>query len=212
MPIIFDPKLVISVTSHELSAYVYAITAKLEVNLAQVIVDNLVEEYTILFLPYGACLTHVFKIFKVNISTESNVVKTFEEFDYSILYRMKLLNDPPTQPTTSSKKFHPSKESQTFTQNFDDAYYNTLFAQVLNFTTGQEKLYDQQVVSLKNQNEIMDHLQSLTIKMDAMYGLMMDMSQFPPPPPTPLWIQCMMSRWMLCMCMFSAFSFKLCFV
>ena len=167
--------------SRELSACVYAIMVKLEVNWVQAIFDNLVKEHTT-FLPYGAYLTRIFKKFKVDLSTESDVVKTFELFDHSVL-RMKLLNDSPTQPSTSSKKSRPPRESQTLTQHFYDAYYNTQSAQVLNLTTSQERLFNQQAVLLKSQTEIMDHIQSLTIKMDAMYDLMMDRSQFPPLPP-----------------------------
>ena len=99
---------------------------------------------------------------------------------------MKLLTDPPTQPPTSSKKSQSSKESQTSSSHFDDAYYNSLNAQVLNLVTDQEKLFNQQAILLKNQNEIMNNLQYLTIKVNVVYDFLMDRRQFttttPPDP------------------------------
>ena len=43
----------------DLTTYVYAIMAGLEVNWVKIIFDNLVKEHTS-FLPYGAFLSHVF--------------------------------------------------------------------------------------------------------------------------------------------------------
>ena len=80
-----------------------------------------------------------------------------------MLLRVKLLNEPPIQRHPSSKKSQPSKEPQSSTSQFDDAYYNTLNAQVHNLQSGQEQL-------LKNQAEIMDSLQFFTIKMDDIYN------------------------------------------
>ena len=47
--------------SRELSACVYVIMIRLEVNWAQIIFDNLVKEHTT-FIPYGAYLTHLQEI------------------------------------------------------------------------------------------------------------------------------------------------------
>ena len=73
--------------SRELSACVYVIMARLEVNWAKIIFDNLVREHTT-YVPYGSYLTHTFKKFKIDVASETNVVKTFEPFDGYVLLRM----------------------------------------------------------------------------------------------------------------------------
>jgi len=79
---------------------------RLDVNWAQIIFDNLVNEHTT-FLPYGAYLTYIFKKFKVDLASESNVIKSVELLDHSVLLRMKHLNEPPSQPST-----HPPPRTQ----------------------------------------------------------------------------------------------------
>ena len=117
--------------SHGLSVYVYAIMSKLEVNWAQVTFSNFTKHHSS-FLPYGVFLSHIFKKFKVNLSSETNV-RSFEFFDHSILLRMKLLNfqTPPTSTPQdhSTSQAHPSKVShptRSSIQHFYNAYYNTL--------------------------------------------------------------------------------------
>ena len=109
---------------------------RLDVNWAQIIFDNFVKEHTA-FFPYRAYLTHIFKKFKIDLASESNVIKFFEIFDHSVLLRMKLLNDPPTQPPPRTQS---PRASQSSTSHFDDAYYNSLSAQVLDLKTDQEQL------------------------------------------------------------------------
>ena len=70
-----------------LATCVYAIMANLEVNWVRVMFDTLVREPSF-FLPYGAFLTHIFRKFKINLASETNVVKVFEPFDRSVLLRM----------------------------------------------------------------------------------------------------------------------------
>ena len=77
--------------------YVYTIMARLEVNWAKKIFDNLVKDHTS-FLPYGAFLSHVFQKFHIDLTSETSVVKVFELFDRAVLHRMKLhdfLHPPP---------------------------------------------------------------------------------------------------------------------
>jgi len=140
----------------------------------------------------GLFYSHLQEIQNWSLS-ESNVVRTFELFDHSVLLKMKLLNFPSCQDSSSSqaplysqappKKSHPS---QSCTQYFDFAYYNTLTAQVLNITTGQERLFDQQANIIKTEEEIMQHLHSLSTKVDTMHEdqqtlMMMFKNQFPSP-------------------------------
>jgi len=105
--------------------------SKLEVNWAQVTFSNFTKHHSS-FLPYGVFLSHIFKKFKVNLSSETNV-RSFEFFDHSILLRMKLLNfqTPPTSTPQdhSTSQAHPSKVShptRSSIQHFYNAYYNTL--------------------------------------------------------------------------------------
>lgn len=73
--------------------------------------DTMVKEHST-FLPYGTFLAHVFHKFKIDLSSEINVVKLFETFDRSILLHMKLLETPPPQPTFSSQNSQrPSQSS-----------------------------------------------------------------------------------------------------
>ena len=73
--------------------------AGLEVSWANIIFDNIIKEYTS-FLPYGAFMSHVFRNFKLDLASETSVVKVFEPFDRAVLHRMKLLDfpQPPPQP------------------------------------------------------------------------------------------------------------------
>ena len=80
--------------SCDLASCVYAIMAKLEVNWAQIIFDTLVKEHSS-SLPYRPYLTFIFKKFKLDLASETNVVKVFKPFDRSILLRMKLIDTPP---------------------------------------------------------------------------------------------------------------------
>ena len=118
--------------SCDLASCAYAIIVGLEVNWAKIIFDTMVKEHSS-FLPYGAFLTHVFRKFKINLVSETNIIKLFESFDRSILLRQKLLETPPQQPTFPSQSFqHPSQSSsQPRPSHFSDAYYNTLTAKVL---------------------------------------------------------------------------------
>ena len=84
--------------SYDLASCVYAIMAKLEVNWTQTIFDTLVKEHSS-SLPYGAYLTFIFKKFKIDLASETNVVKVFELFDRSVLLLMKLIDIPPPQPS-----------------------------------------------------------------------------------------------------------------
>ena len=145
--------------------------------------DNFVKEHTT-FLPYWAYLTYIFNKFKVDLASESNIIKSFEIFDHSVLLRMKLLKDPATQPPPRTQ---PLRASQSSTSHFDDAYYNFLNTQVLDLKTDQKQL-------LKNQSDIMDSLQSLTIKVDAIYDnqeerMRMFRNQFPLSSRSNMWSQ-----------------------
>jgi len=55
--------------SHDLTTYVYAIMAGLEVNWAKIIFDNIIKEHTS-FLPFGAFLSHLFQKFKIDLASE----------------------------------------------------------------------------------------------------------------------------------------------
>jgi len=85
--------------SHDLATCVYAIMAGLKVNWAKIIFDNIVKEH-ISFLPHEAFLSNVFQKFKIDLPSETSVVKIFEPFDRVVLYRMKFLDfpQPPPQP------------------------------------------------------------------------------------------------------------------
>ena len=83
--------------------HVCAIMDRLKVNWAQVIYNNLTKHQTS-FLPLGAFFTHIFKKFKVKLSSESNVVRSFELFDHSTFLRMKLLNFQTPPPTSTSQE------------------------------------------------------------------------------------------------------------
>ena len=76
--------------SCDLASCVYAIMAKLEINWAQI---TLVKEHSS-SLPYGAYLTFIFKKFKINLASETNVM-VFKPFDRSVLLLMKLIDIPP---------------------------------------------------------------------------------------------------------------------
>ena len=62
----------------------------------------MVKEYST-FLSYGGFLTHMFHKFKIDLSSETNVIKLLELFDRSVLFRMKLLETPPPRPTFPSQ-------------------------------------------------------------------------------------------------------------
>ena len=125
--------------------------APLDVNLAQIIFDNLVKEHTT-FFPYGAYLTHIFKKFKVDLSLESNVIKTFEIFDRFVLLKIKLLDPPPQPSTQPPPKTQPKSTSQFSTSHFDDAYYNTLTAQIMDIKTQQASMLESQTALLKTKD------------------------------------------------------------
>lgn len=78
----------------DLATYIYAIIVKLEVNWAHVMFDTLVKEPST-FLSYGAFLTHIFRKFKIDLASKTNVVKVFESFDKLVLFCVKLLETPP---------------------------------------------------------------------------------------------------------------------
>ena len=69
------------------------------VNWAKIIFENIVKKHTS-FLPYLAFLSHVFRKFKIDLSSETSVVKVFEPFDRIVLHHMKLHDfpQPPPQP------------------------------------------------------------------------------------------------------------------
>ena len=54
-------------------------------------------------IPYVAFLSHVFRKFKLDLTSESRVVKVFEPLDRSVLHRMKLLDIPSPPPQSSTQ-------------------------------------------------------------------------------------------------------------
>ena len=110
--------------SRDLATYDYAIMANLEVNWARVMFNTLVREPST-FLPYDAFLTHIFRKFKIDLASESNVVKVFAPFDRSVLLRMKLLETPPPQPTFPSHGSHRASQFSTHPTS-TNAFYNSL--------------------------------------------------------------------------------------
>ena len=86
--------------------------AGLEVNWAKIIFDTLVKDHTS-FLSYGAFLSHVFRKFHIDLTSEMSVVKIFEHFDHVVLHHMKLyvFSHPPPQP-----QHPPSPPPQSSTQ------------------------------------------------------------------------------------------------
>ena len=87
--------------SRDLTACVQAIMARQEVNQAKIMFYTIMKEHSI-FFPYGAFFTHVFQKFKMDLASEANVVKLFGSFDQSVLFRMKLLENPSPRPTFPS--------------------------------------------------------------------------------------------------------------
>jgi len=75
----------------------HAIMAGLEVNSVKIIFDNIIKKHSS-FLPCGALLSHVFQKFKIDLTSETSVVKLSESFDLVILYYMKLNDFPQLQP------------------------------------------------------------------------------------------------------------------
>ena len=123
--------------------------------------------------------------FKVDLASETNVVKIFELFDRSVLLRMKLINLP-TQPLPRTQ---PPRTYQSSTTYFDDAYHNTLTVQVMELKTQQVSMLKSQASLFQNQTLLMEHFASMQIRMDRMYEdqqetLQILQSQFPPPPPS----------------------------
>jgi len=126
---------------------VYTIIARLDLNWAQIIFDNFMREHAT-FFRYGAYLTYIFKKFKVDLSSKSNIIKIFEIFDRSIL-RMKLLDPPPQPSTQPPPRTQPESTFQSSTSHFDDAYYNTLTAQVMDLKTQQTSMLESQAALLQ---------------------------------------------------------------
>ena len=84
------------------------------------------------FFPRVPFLTHVFRKFKLDLTSETSAVKVFQPFDRSILHRMKLLDIPsppqsstqvPKSPTEPPPTLLPP--SQPTPPHFFDAYYNS---------------------------------------------------------------------------------------
>ena len=131
--------------------------------------DTMVKEHST-FLLYGAFLTHVFRKFKIDFASETTVVKLFKPFDRSVLLRMTLLENPPPRPTFPSQgSQHLSQSSsQPPSSHFEDAYYNTLTAEVLEIKTQQASIMESQTALLNSQSILMDHFLNMHIKMNTL--------------------------------------------
>jgi len=131
--------------------------------------DTMVKEHST-FLLYGAFLTHVFRKFKIDFASETTVVKLFEPFDRSVLLRMKLLEIPPPRPTFPSQgsQHQSQSSSQPPPSHFEDAYYNTLTAEVLEIKTQQASIMESQTALLNSQSILMDHFLNMHIKMNTL--------------------------------------------
>ena len=127
--------------------------------------DNLVKDPST-FLPCTAFLSQIFRKFKIDLASETNAVKTFNLFDRYVLLHMKLLETPPPRPTFLSQSSQ--RASQSTSTHFDDAYYNTLTAEVLDIKTKQTSMIESQPSILNNQSLILDQFMDMNIRMDHM--------------------------------------------
>ena len=163
--------------------------AGVEDNWAKILFDTMVKEHST-FLPYDAFLTHVFCKFKIDLASETNVVKLFELFGRSVLLRMELFGTPPPQPTFSSQSSQRpfQSSSQLPPSHFSDAYYNTLTVEVLAIKTQQAPMIESQIALFNSQSMLMDHFLNINIKMDTFEATQQEIlgilkTQFPPLPP-----------------------------
>jgi len=115
------------------------------------------------------------------------VVKVFEPFDRSVLLLMKLIDRPPPQQLQSPH--HTQRPSQSSSTHFDDAYYNTLTAEVLEIKAQQVSILESQTSLLNNQGMILNQLMNINIRMDTMKATQQEIlqllkHQFPQPRPS----------------------------
>ena len=86
---------------------------------------------------------------------------------------MKLINFQQPPPSSSSQE-PPSSQASLSTSrlsqstHFDDAYHNTLTAEVMELKTQQASMGEFQA-TLSNQGLLMKHFESMLIRMDHMY-------------------------------------------
>ena len=163
--------------SRDLVTCVYAIIAGLEVNWVKIMFDNIVKEHTS-FLTYGAFLSHVFRKFKLDLSSKTSVVKVFEPFDRAILHRMKLLDLPLPQPQPQQQRSSPSQSSTQAPSStqppsteppstqlpptfFLDVFYNSLSAEILAVQNQQASMIASQTALLNNQSLLMEHFMNM---------------------------------------------------
>jgi len=157
--------------SHDLVVCVYATMGGLEVNWARIIYNNITKQQTS-FLPSGAFLTHIFKKFHVDVSSKINVIRSFELVDHSVLtmifiyFQQSLPSLSSQEPPSSQASLSTSRLSQS--THFDDAYRNTLTAEVMELKTQQASMVEFQA-TLSNQGLLMKHFESMLIRMDHMY-------------------------------------------
>ena len=70
--------------------------------------------------------------------------------------------------------------------HFDDVYYNTLSAEVMDLKAQQASMLKSEATLLSNQGLLMEHFESMSIRLDHMYEdqqkiLQILQNQFPPP-------------------------------
>ena len=73
----------------------------------------------------------------------------------------------PTFPSQGSQ-YQSQSSSQPPPSYFDDAYFNTLTAKVLEIKTQQASMMESQTSLLNNQSMIMDQFLNMNIKMDTL--------------------------------------------
>jgi len=153
--------------SWDLATCVYAIIPKLE---ARVMFDTLVKNPST-FLPCGAFLTRIFRKCKVNLASESNVVKIFEPFElidqffvwscwkhchHILLFVHTVLTEHPNHPLLC-------------TSPHTDAFYNSLSAEILDIKTKQTSMMESQTSFINNQNSYFGTISELKHK-DGSFG------------------------------------------
>jgi len=150
----------------------------------------------------------VFQKFKIDLASETSVVKVFEPFDRVVLHCMKL-RDFPQPPPQSQPQHQPSPPPQSsiqapsssiqppFTEppssqtlpSFPDAFYNSIYAEILAVQIQQISMMTSQSALLNNQSLLLEHFMNMQLKMDSFEATQLEIldllkTYFSPPPPS----------------------------
>ena len=128
-------------------------------------------------------------------------------FDRAVLHCMKLHDflqpppqpqpqHPPSPPPQRSTQVPSSSTKPPFTEPtssqspplFPDAFYNSIYAEILTLQAQQQSMLNSQSALLTNQSLLMEHFMNMQLKMESFEAIQIEIldllkTYFPPPPP-----------------------------